>query len=164
MVRLILLLVLGIRFFGMDSQASAQPKYGPAGCGLGSLVFDPKPGFMQIFAMTTNGTGSQPSGITSGTSNCDATPDVWVQNEQEQFITANLASIAVEASQGGGPTIVGFAQVFGCPADMNGHFANTLRSGYGKIFKAPGAMAVLDATVVELKADPILSSECQKII
>src|SRR5262245_22752963 len=48
------------------------PGYGAAGCGLGSVFFGSKPGFIQVLAATTNGTsGNQTFGITSGTSNCD---------------------------------------------------------------------------------------------
>ena len=51
------------------------PAYGPAGCGLGSIVMGSKPGFMQVFAASTNGcSGSQTFGITTGTSNCKDAP------------------------------------------------------------------------------------------
>ncbi len=57
-------------YLASSPQASAAP-YGTAGCGLGSIVIGSKPGMMQIFAATTNGTSaSQSFGITSGTSNC----------------------------------------------------------------------------------------------
>ena len=73
------LLVLGafvtasLFFFGSHAgTVQAQPgNYGDAGCGLGSILFGAKPGFVQVFAATTNGTfGSQTFGITTGTSNC----------------------------------------------------------------------------------------------
>src|SRR6266545_2071443 len=48
-----------------------EPSYGLAGCGLGSMLIGSKPGIVQIFAATTNGSfGTQTFGITSGTSNC----------------------------------------------------------------------------------------------
>ena len=44
-------------FGGHQGTAKAQPgNYGDAGCGLGSILFGAKPGFVQVFASTTNGT------------------------------------------------------------------------------------------------------------
>ena len=55
------------------SESGGAAKYGPAGCGLGSMIFDPDSGFTQIFAATTNGTsGNQTFGISTGTSNWNA--------------------------------------------------------------------------------------------
>src|SRR5947207_15915430 len=46
------------------SESGGAAKYGPAGCGLGSLIFDADSGWTQIFAATTNGTsGNQTFGI-----------------------------------------------------------------------------------------------------
>src|SRR6266571_3742686 len=42
--------------------------YGAAGCGLGSMVFGNQPGGVQVLAATTNATGIQTFGITTGTS------------------------------------------------------------------------------------------------
>jgi hypothetical protein len=165
MYKFILQGFLGVAILSVGSVATAKAKYGPAGCGLGSIIIGTKPGIMQLLGSTSNGTsGNQSFGITSGTLNCDASPDVWVQQEQEHFIAHNLANLAVELSQGGGPTVEGYSNVFGCPIDMSTHFTSTLRSSYSRIFMAPGAMAILDATVVELKADPILSTHCNKLI
>ena len=42
-----------------------EPTYGLAGCGLGSMLIGSKPGIVQIFASTTNGSfGTQTFGIT----------------------------------------------------------------------------------------------------
>ena len=62
--------LLGLGLFLTSASAMADG-YGPAGCGLGSMIFEPDSGFTQVFAATTNGTsGNQTFGITSGTSNC----------------------------------------------------------------------------------------------
>src|SRR4051812_6327755 len=46
--------------------------YGLAGCGLGSVVFGPKPGMVQVAAATTNNyIVPQTFAISSATSNCD---------------------------------------------------------------------------------------------
>ena len=56
------------------ASSSAFAGYGAAGCGLGSFVFgDNNSWWAQTLGATTNGTsGSQTFGITTGTSNCDA--------------------------------------------------------------------------------------------
>ena len=49
-----------------------------AGCGLGSIIFEGQSGVvMNVLAATFNGTsGNQTFGMTSGTSNCDASDTV----------------------------------------------------------------------------------------
>lgn len=75
--------------------------YGPAGCGLGSMVIGSKPGMEQVFAATTNGTsGSQTFGITSGTSNCGDHGLVNLSKEREVFAQENYTSLVKEMAQG----------------------------------------------------------------
>lgn len=94
------------------STAMAAP-YGAAGCGLGSIVFGDKPGFSQIFAMTTNGVfGSQFWGILFGTSNCGAT-SVSV-DATKVFIEANKEALAKDIARGNGETISNLASLAGC--------------------------------------------------
>ena len=85
------------------SESGGAAKYGPAGCGLGSLIFDADSGWTQIFAATTNGTsGNQTFGITSGTSNCDTGP---TKQSAKNFVTANRVALeaCVEARNKGIP-------------------------------------------------------------
>ncbi len=91
-------------------QAAARG-YGAAGCGLGSSVIGPTPGFSQVFASTTNGTSaSQTFGITSGTSNCD-----WEPNSQARaFIEGNREAFVKEMARGRGETIVALTTIAGC--------------------------------------------------
>lgn len=87
--------------------------YGAAGCGLGSIIFGAKPGFVQVFAATTNGTfSSQTFGITSGTSNCSDTGSS--QAATRTFIQVNREALAKDASRGAGDTIRSLAAVAGC--------------------------------------------------
>ncbi|MFN8945903.1 MAG: DUF3015 family protein, partial [Pseudobdellovibrionaceae bacterium] len=74
-----LVLVLGLVSVGAQAQKKkalvdemSGQGYGMAGCGLGSVVFGDKPGFIQIFAATLNSIGgNQTFGISLGTSNCE---------------------------------------------------------------------------------------------
>jgi hypothetical protein len=97
----------------MAASGGGGARYGAAGCGLGSIVFGSKPGFMQVFAATTNGTfASQTFGITSGTSNCNSSAPGGMA--ARQFIETNRQAFAKDVSRGTGETIVSLATLSGC--------------------------------------------------
>jgi len=86
--------------------------YGPAGCGLGSILFEPNSGFTQVFAATTNGSlGTQTFGITSGTSNC--APGSGAASAKA-FVETNRVQLAEDAARGSGETLDSLAKVAGC--------------------------------------------------
>jgi hypothetical protein len=92
---------------------SDGPKYGPAGCGLGSMIFAPDSGFTQIFAATTNGTSAnQTFGITSGTSNCDS--GSGGSKSAKVFIQTNREALAKDIARGSGETLSSLSQLAGC--------------------------------------------------
>jgi hypothetical protein len=97
--------------------------YGPAGCGLGSMVVGSKPGAEQIFAATTNGTfGSQTLGITFGTSNCGDNGLVNISKEREVFAQENYTSLVKEMAQGKGENLYTLASLYQCPAASHQEF------------------------------------------
>ena len=100
----------------VTASASALAEgYGAAGCGLGSLVFEPSSGFTQIFAATTNGTfGSQTFGITSGTSNCADTGGGSAS--ARAFVETNRVALAKDIARGSGETIDSLSRLAGCRA------------------------------------------------
>jgi len=145
--------------------AFAQAKYGSAGCGLGSLIFGPGEGFMQVSASSTNSSYyNQAFGITSGTSNCVPASKAAQIEQQESFVMANYSALTKEAAQGRGETLASFADVLGCEAGVQSEFASVLQSKYDRIFSAPGAMATLDATRRELQSNGTLANACSKLI
>ena len=109
--------------------------YGDAGCGLGSLVFGNKKGFVQLFAATTNSTSSsQFFGITSGTSNCDG-----LGHAADQFISLNKISLQHDIARGQGETIVSLSDIYGCKDSSQ--FGKALQEHYTNVFAtddAPG--------------------------
>jgi len=108
-------------------------QYGSAGCGLGSLVFEPSESFMQVFAATTNSlSGSQTFGITSGTSNCD-TGGGSARNV-ETFIAANRATLAVEAARGRGETIASLSSLAACGDEAA--LGRALQSNFKTVFSS----------------------------
>lgn len=87
--------------------------FGPAGCGLGSIIFVPDSGFTQVFAATTNGSfGTQTFGITSGTSNCDE-PGRGAEGARA-FVETNRVALAKDIARGQGETITALTRLGGC--------------------------------------------------
>ena len=124
-------------FFGSHAgTVQAQPgNYGDAGCGLGSILFGAKPGFVQVFAATTNGTfGSQTFGITTGTSNCGGggggTPTA------RNYVETNREAVAKDISRGNGETIADLSQLAGC---RDSHaVGRSLQKNFKRIFPRAG--------------------------
>jgi hypothetical protein len=136
--------------------ASGEVKYGNAGCGLGSIFFGPGTGFTQLLAATTNGSsGTQSFGITSGTSNCDASaPSV---KSAKVFVQTNRVALAKDIARGKGETINGLAELAAC-RDSSA-VGTKLQKQFKTIF--PNAQAsdeqVSDSVVDALKNDPSLA-------
>ncbi len=116
-ISLFAILALGVTIFVQTSLSAKN--YGMAGCGLGSIVIGSKPGIVQIFAATTNGTsGNQTFGITSGTSNCTADGIVLKEKEQEIFVHLNFESLEKEMAVGSGEKLSAFANLLGCSKNL----------------------------------------------
>lgn len=115
--------------------------YGSAGCGLGSLIFEPNNSFTQVFAATTNGSsGTQTFGISSGTSNCDGQPAT--AQAVRNFIVANRARLSVDVARGRGETVEALSALAQCRDQAV--LAGTLQRNFSSIF--PSAQ-VSDAQV-----------------
>lgn len=124
-----LLFVLSLAL--MTSSAFAA-KYGSAGCGLGSMIFEgDQTWWKQVLASTTNGTGFQSVAITLGTSNCDSPAPLKV-GQAEAYVEANKVALANDIARGNGETIVGLSKVYGC--SNYPEFGQALKSNYSHIF------------------------------
>ncbi|MCM2351199.1 MAG: DUF3015 domain-containing protein [Bacteriovoracaceae bacterium] len=114
------------------ASTSFAAKYGSAGCGLGSMVFEgDQTWWKQVLAGTTNTTGIQSIGITLGTSNCDSPAPLKV-GQAEAYVEANKVALANDIARGNGETIVGLSKVYGCANSME--FGQALKSNYSSIF------------------------------
>jgi hypothetical protein len=101
--------------------------YGTAGCGLGSVVFGPKPGLIQIVAVTLNGTsGNQTFGITTGTLNCDIPEN---GGQAAAFIEVNKEVVRKEAARGQGDSIRALAEIMDCGGEEK--LGAEFRGNYG---------------------------------
>ena len=126
--------------------------YGSAGCGLGSLLFEPSTGFTQVLAATTNGTsGNQTFGITSGTSNCDSGPGSSAS--AKAFVQTNRSAMAKDIARGKGETISNLSALAGCRDSVA--VGSRLQREFKTIF--PNA-SVTDAQVSD-KVVSVLQSE-----
>jgi hypothetical protein len=130
--------------------------YGPAGCGLGSLVFSPDSGFTQIFAATTNGTSyTQTFGISTGTSNCDDSSGGSAS--AKAFVQTNRLALVKDVARGGGETIEGLAELAGC-SDAAA-VGSALQKNFDAIFPSSDASneQVSESVIETLRADASLA-------
>lgn len=128
-------LVASVASTTTTSSADARG-YGPAGCGLGSLIFEPNSGFTQVLAATTNGSfGTQTFGISSGTSNCDGTAGGAAS--AKAFVETNRVALAKDIARGSGETIDALSKLAGCPA--SGDVGSSLQRRFSEIFANVGA-------------------------
>lgn len=135
--------------------------YGDAGCGLGSIVFEGKTDTVsQVLAATTNGTSySQIFGITTGTSNCDASGIILAERESEIFVAQNLDSLAKEMASGNGEHVATLSGLMGCPTAT---FASFTQQNFEVIYADAniGAGQMLTALNTAISNDPVLSTSC----
>ena len=147
---------LTLALASLGASAAHAAKYGTAGCGLGSMLFDDDKGLVQVLAATTNGTfGTQTFGITSGTSNCEDTAGGTAS--AKAFIETNREAFAKDVARGKGETISTLASLSGC-SDASA-VGSTLQHNFVGIF--PSATAkdtdVSESAVQTLRSHPELS-------
>lgn len=124
-MKILALLVITI----LGSTSYANSKIGPAGCGLGSVVFGAQKGMIQVVAATLNSTGLQTFGITSGTSNCDVANTSAKLN---LYIETNRFVLATDISKGRGESLSNLSELLGC--ESQSEIGNILKSNYESIF------------------------------
>jgi len=159
--------------FTMGAEKAEAGKYGMAGCGLGSIIMAPGQDadkalsdqrLKQVLAATSNMTGIQTFGITTGTSNC-TTGGTARNDEKEQlmFAEANLKQLERDMAAGSGEYVNAMAALLGCTEKAE--FASYTQKQYETIFPAAGTtpeqlLVTVKATVA---ANPSLAHTCTKI-
>ncbi|MFQ5633672.1 MAG: DUF3015 domain-containing protein [bacterium] len=157
-----IIVLLGTLFVSSHAFAAG---YGDAGCGLGSMLFGDSPDkASQVLAFTTNGTGMQSFGISSGTSNCDATDGIILaEREGDLFVVANFEHLEKEMAAGEGEHVATLAGLLGCPSEKGVQFASYTQQNYQAIFASeqttPGEM--LRAVRAGISNHPELSASCR---
>lgn len=129
--------LLVVALVALSASSAFAAKYGSAGCGLGSMVFEgDQTWWKQVLAATTNGTGFQTIAITLGTSNCDSPAPLKV-GQAEAYVEANKVALANDIARGNGETIIGLSKVYGC--SNSAEFGQALKSNYAAIFPSANA-------------------------
>ncbi len=149
-------------FATVGATAARAEGYGAAGCGLGGILLGSKPGFMQVFAATSNYfLGNQTFGISSGTLGCAAAPTPSVASAKS-YVETNRQSFAKDVARGQGETISNLSQLAGC-ADPSA-VAAKLQANFKTVFPTANASdtQVSASTVNLLKSDASL--KCSKLI
>ena len=142
----------------ISTAALAAKPYGMAGCGLGSQMMGKEGN--QILASTTNGTGTQTFGISSGTSNCVTATEqtAMIRN----FIEANYASLVTDMAKGQGDSVKTLSNFYGCDSSA---FATEMKANYEKITPAQeNATAVMANINDVIDHSATLASSCTHAI
>ena len=142
----------------ISSAALAARPYGMAGCGLGSQMMGKEGN--QILAATTNGTGTQTFGISSGTSNCVTATEqtAMIRN----FIEANYASLVTDMAKGQGDSVKTLSNFYGCDSSA---FATEMKANYEKITPSKeNATAVMANINDVIDHSATLASSCTHAI
>lgn len=136
---------------GHDSRA-----YGVAGCGLGSVMFGPKNGMVQVIAATFNGSsGNQSFGITFGTLNCDIAE---AGMQAAVYLEDNREVVMKEAARGNGETLVGLANILKC-SDQTA-FNTNVKANYEKVFVDKNAYNNVKSLIEVINNNEQLKSSC----
>ena len=137
-----------------------------AGCGLGKTLWEGQSGLLaNVSAATTNATGIQTFGMTSGTSGCNADSTVKTEKEQEVFVAVNLENISQEMAQGNGEHLRALATLMGCSTGVYGEFAGMTQDKYEVLFPAAdtSTLNLLSGLKREMSANPTLAGGCTRI-
>jgi hypothetical protein len=145
---------------GEKSTKKFSRPYGMAGCGLGSIVMG-KHG-SQVFAATTNGTGSnQFFGITFGTSNCVDGSENEVAGQSDLYIRGNRLAVQMDIARGSGESVAGLSQIMGCKDAQK--FGKAMQKNYNVIFSSEKTVTneITDSIITVIQNDEELVDSCR---
>ncbi|MDF1565195.1 MAG: DUF3015 domain-containing protein [Deltaproteobacteria bacterium] len=157
------MIFVALAAFAFIPTSAFAANYGMAGCGLGSIVFGSDPGFMQVFAATTNGTfASQTFGITTGTSNCTDGGAVVRGQEQKAFVEANYAQLSRDTARGEGEYLAAFSTLLGCKVEKQNEVFVRSQASHDQIFQSEANPdQVIQGFKAALSADEKLAASCK---
>ena len=151
-------LISGLMSFGNSAFAY---HYGMAGCGLGSLAFQDKPGMIQVLAATVNDIISpQTSAITSGTSGCY---DEEGRDVAQVFISINGESLKKDISRGNGETLTHLSEIYKCSDAQT--FGQALQKNFDAIYPAENPSATEVSTSIRhvIQRNDTLARSCKVV-
>lgn len=146
--------ILMIAVIALMSTSAFSAKYGSAGCGPGSMIFEgDQTWWKQFLASLSNSYTIQGSAIALGTSNCDS-PAPLKTGQAEAFVEANKVALADDIARGNGETIVGLSKVYGCSNSTE--FGQALKSNYAAIFPS----SEVNSSEITHKINSVASVTC----
>ena len=129
------------------------------GCGLGTIIFEDAPfgdtTLGQSFIVTTNGTsGNQTFGITSGTSNCEQASSFVKNDRLNDFVVANMDSLAKDIAAGEGEALDTLAELMKITPGQKSETFAKLQSNFSKIYTSNDVTAanVVDNIVAVIQS------------
>lgn len=137
------LLVMAVVCF---SASSAFAQHGPAGCGLGSILFEGKEGTVfNVLAATFNGTsGNQTFGMSSGTLGCEDAATAKVSSVS--FIQGNQVALSNDIARGEGEALDAYLSMI----DRADADRALLQSNFSVIFKKEHDAQAIDRQIKTL--------------
>lgn len=133
--------ILALLYVPTAVQAAAGVMEGGPGCGLGALLWadsiSKKHIMQQSFIVTTNLTGLQTFGISSGTSGC-TNDGVIVWNERAHvFVATHIDDLLQEMAQGSGEHVSALASLLGVPASDHAALFVLLQQDSPELLSSP---------------------------
>ena len=131
-----------------------------SGCGVGTILFEGKSGYMaNILAATSNTSTGNTFAVSSGTLGCDKDAVVDNQFQRKLFVANNLDSLSHEIAQGQGDHLTSLASLMGIEKKDQTVFYSVTQNQYSVLFKkghinADQVLATLDKILLN---NPILS-------
>ena len=140
---------------------AANPDTGP-GCGLGKLAWaeyaHQKNIAPQVLMSTTN-FGSQPFGISFGTSGCTNDGKIMSEHKVMMFAGMNYESLSQEMAQGGGEHLASLAALMGVPAERQNEFFSLTQDKYTTLIQSGETtpVAMMKALEDVMAAHPVFT-------
>lgn len=163
MVKKPLVFVLAAIFvMGTSAIALGDPPNNGPGCGLGPMVLgtsNQNAIGIQVLMATTNGTGMQTFGISSGTSGCTNDGTIVMKEKVNVFAAMNFDNISQEMAQGQGEHLTSLATLMGIPAENHQEFFSMTQAQYTSLVHAgeTSPKAVVTAIYDAMGGHPVLA-------
>lgn len=128
------------------SSSTSGIKHGPAGCGLGALMFQGKDGLVfQVLAATFNGSSAnQTFAMSSGTLGCEDAQTAKVA--AVSFIQDNKFALANDVARGGGESLDAYLSLIGAQNADRSH----LQKNYKAIFSTSASSEEIHQAILAL--------------
>lgn len=159
----VILLHVALAVFAIQVVAvfATNPDTGP-GCGAGKVLWadfrNQKNILPQVFMGTTNLTGMNTFGISSGTSGCTNDGQVWAEHKVTTFASINFDNLAQEMAQGRGERLASLATLMGVPAEHQAEFFEMAQERYTSLVQGgeSSPVALVKALNDAIAGHPIL--------